>query len=1333
MNKHTIIRIASLFAFLLSSTQMMAQVTLSPSWPTASQSITITYDAKQGNAALVGASKVYIHTGVILDSPTGTTWSNTIGNWGQDDGVGQMTSLGNDVWQFTLTPDSYYGVDPSVNIFRLVMVFRNPAGDIVGKDASGNDIFMDIDPGFYVLFDNPASGSLFEQANTNFTISASTPSSASIDLYIDNVLVQSTTGTSLSYATSFSSAGSHTARVDANDGSTLKEKTATINIYDSSPVAARPAGVIDGVNYINDSTVVFSLLAPGKSYAHVVGDFNSWQVDPAYQMKKTPDGEHFWLEVSGLTSGQEYIFQYIVDGNIRIADPYTDQVADPWNDSSIPSETYPGLISWTNTSYGIASVLQTAQQQYQWQTTNFSGPARNELVVYELLLRDFTAQHSYQSVIDSIQYLKDLGINAIELLPVNEFEGNDSWGYNPSFYFAPDKYYGPKNKLKELVDVAHQNGIAVVMDLVLNHAFGQNVMARLYWDDVNNQLAADNPWFNQTSPNTCYYWGEDFNHESPYTQNFVDSVNSYWLTEYHVDGFRYDFTKGFTNVNDGNCGWNYDQSRINILERMANHIWSVKSDAYVILEHLTDPSEESVLSGYGMLPWKRVDEAYKNVISGWQLDTQHFGSAQDGGHMVYMESHDEERIMYQNLTYGNQEGSYNIQDLPTALDRVAMGAAFLYTVPGPKMIWMFGEQGYDYSIDYGGRVSAKPLVWQQYMQDPNRVDLKNTFAALLNLRNSHPVFNQGYFTWNDIGSARWINITHQDMNVVIVGNFDTHNITFTPTFPHTGTWYDYFTGSEVQYNGGTMTLGAGEWMLLTDVQLPLPAGFEVPQIVDVTPQGFTADDNITITFDATQATGNLVGATKVYMHSGVVLDSATGTTWSNVVGNWGADDGVGQMTSIGNDKWQISLTPRSYYSVAAGQPIYRLAMVFRDATGTNTGKGPGGSDIFVDVTQAAPQLVAPSNLTATASGSQVDLSWSDNTTIETGYVVERSYTSGTGYTVIATLAADVTTYSDTGLADSTYYYRVKATGSGGTETAYSNEASATVNTTSGLTVYFYKPSSWTTANVHYWNYTPAGALPQSVWPGPSMTLAPEEGANWYKYTFTGVTSTNLLFNDNGASQTADLTRNSDGWYKDGVWYDTKPAAPTGLTIHFYKPTSWSTANMHYWSVTPINSGNNIPDTSWPGVSMNDDGTGWWSYTIVGASCANIVFNDNGSSQTGDLSRCGEGWYNNAWSSTAARVADKLSASSQQFTFNLGQNYPNPANDFTIIDITLPQSQSINLSIYNIQGKVIKTIHGGSLNKGAHQFILNTNELESGIYFYRLQSDNQTLTKRMIIR
>ena len=240
---------------------------------------------------------------------------------------------------------------------------------------------------------------------------------------------------------------------------------------------------------------------------------------------------------------------------------------------------------------------------------------KSKLVIYELLIRDFLANHDFKTpFIDTLSYLDDLGVNAIELMPVCEFEGNLSWGYNPSFYFAPDKYYGPKNDMKAFVDSCHARGIAVIMDIVLNHCFGQSPFVQLYLDHYDTDqifMKIPNPWFNASSPNPVYKWGADFNHTSSSTQELVDRINAYWLTEYNVDGFRFDFSKGFTNTPGD--GFSYDASRIAILKRMANKIWSVKPSAYVILEHFTADAEEQELANYGMMVWGNNNYNYSEA------------------------------------------------------------------------------------------------------------------------------------------------------------------------------------------------------------------------------------------------------------------------------------------------------------------------------------------------------------------------------------------------------------------------------------------------------------------------------------------------------------------------------------------------------------------------------------------------------------------------------------------------------------------------------------------------------------------------------------------------
>jgi glycosidase len=413
-------------------------------------------------------------------------------------------------------------------------------------------------------------------------------------------------------------------------------------------------------------------------------------------------------------------------------------------------------------------------------------------------------------------------------MPVNEFEGNLSWGYNPSFYFAPDKYYGPKNDLKAFVDSCHNRGIAVIMDIVLNHCFGQSPFVQLYLDHYGTDqifMKIPNPWFNSSSPNPVYKWGADFNHENISTQKLVDSVTSYWLTTYKIDGFRFDFTKGFTNTPGD--GGSYDASRIAVLKRMANHIWSVKPDAYIILEHFAPNSEEKELSDYGMMLWGNINYNYTEAAMGYSSDLTAVSSQGRGWSVPvlvsYMESHDEERIMYKTITYGASSGDYNTTNLKIALKRMQLATLFFLTIPGPKMIWQFGELGYDISIDAGGRTSEKPIKWD-YFRDTDRYRLFLVYKLLNNLRETQPVFRTTTYSYSLSSPLKRIQLLHSTMNANVLGNFGVTSASIDPAFPQSGKWYEYFTGDSITVANvnDQLNFQPGEYRLYTTKKLASP-------------------------------------------------------------------------------------------------------------------------------------------------------------------------------------------------------------------------------------------------------------------------------------------------------------------------------------------------------------------------------------------------------------------------------------------------------------------------------------------------------------------------------
>ena len=609
-------------------------VTTNPAFPIEGKAVTLIFDAAQGTAGLKGyTGDVYAHTGVITDQSEKESDWRYASDWNVNVAKYKMTSLGNNKWELNITPDvrSYYGVPAGEKILKMAFVFRSSDGKKEGKDTGGKDIFVDIhETGLTVRFDQPSGIATLNSGET-LAMKASASMVADMKLFVGNEPIATQSNVKeITAEHTFLQAGNFEIRVEASIGGQTETATRTVNVLGETVQAPLPANVRPGINYLSIHEATLVLQAPKKKTVHVVGDFNDWKLSPEYQLKQ--DGEFFWITLSGLEREKEYAFQYVVDGTIYIADPYADKVLDPWNDSYIPSTVYPDLKPYpTGKAEGIVSVLQTGQTPYQWQVTDFKKPDRNQLMVYEMHIRDFTSEHSFNAAKDKLPYLKQLGINAIELMPVNEFEGNSSWGYNPSFYFAVDKYYGTKNDMRAFVDECHRQGIAVIIDLVLNHSFGQSPFYLLY-READGTPSADNPWYNQKSniPNAALQWGYDFNHQSTYTRALVDSVAGFWMKEYKVDGFRYDFTKGFSNTSQDTWANKYDAERIANLKRMSSEIWKRNSDAYVIIEHLTEgTTEEKELGKAGIMLWRNMNHAYCESAMGWP-DNSNFSGLYGG-------------------------------------------------------------------------------------------------------------------------------------------------------------------------------------------------------------------------------------------------------------------------------------------------------------------------------------------------------------------------------------------------------------------------------------------------------------------------------------------------------------------------------------------------------------------------------------------------------------------------------------------------------------------------------------------------------------------------------
>ncbi|MBE6240966.1 MAG: alpha-amylase [Bacteroidales bacterium] len=691
-----------------------------------------------------------------------------------------------------------------------------------------------------------------------------------------------------------------------------------------------PEGVKHGINYNTDGSVTFVFYdkdTAGQShkYCYIVGDWNEWTRNTDGAMYYDGSQGCWWITLDDFDPDTEYRFQYRLGNNsgtdTYVSDPYTEIVYDQWNDQYIA-----GVPAFPAGAKQLVSAFQINRPEYAWKHKDFKVEDKNDLVIYEMHFRDFTKSQDIEGAMTQLDYIENLGVNAVELMPIQEFDGNLSWGYDPNHWFALDKYYGTREEYKAFIDECHARGIAVIVDVVYNHATGSHPWAKMWWDGANNCTASNNPWFNVTAKHEFNVF-HDMNHENAMVKEMVKGSLEYLLTEYDVDGFRFDLTKGFTQNNtlgDVAAWGRYDQSRVDILKGYADHVWSVNSDAVVIFEHLADYSEEKVLAEHGIKLWRNMNGTYRSAVSGGSGDFS--GSYEKnlyGGWVSYMESHDEERLCYgagadaSSVTWGicgtltnwssditlaadgaffsakgvtfkaddmfkirkvgewndafnygastkgyklplNTEykltlgsgsqdmavpaaGTYDVyfslaaekvwlmeagkrpadpsvtpggatdDPFEVAMRRAGASAAFFLTVPGPKMIWQFGELGYDISIEHNGRTGEKPVKTDEYLAVPARKALYDTYASLLKFRRENPRFfdSDASFTWTPTGNVKKITCTADGKSFHVVGNFGKGQTTYTVP---SGTWTDYINGGTVS---GNITLKEGEFRLLT--------------------------------------------------------------------------------------------------------------------------------------------------------------------------------------------------------------------------------------------------------------------------------------------------------------------------------------------------------------------------------------------------------------------------------------------------------------------------------------------------------------------------------------
>lgn len=622
------------------------------------------------------------------------------------------------------------------------------------RQKGGKDIFLEVmDAGLQIAIESDLPSTMITPSTSTVTFKVGTTMKAAISLSINGTVVATEADTTLlSVKHTFDAPGNYEVKAVATAGDMTVEKTALYVYASDSQEAAYPGGTPKMGPVKNaDGSVTFCLGAPEKQSVILVGEWNDYEISNDYVMNYTDVNgmRYFWTTVKGLENDKMYGYYFLVDGNKSVGDPYARLVLDPWNDKYLLTDVYPGLPEYPigKVSDVPLAIYQGNINDYDWQVTDFKGVPASDLIIYELLFRDFTGTEgkadgngTVRKAIEKIPYLKTLGVNAIELLPIMEFNGNISWGYNPNFYFAPDKAYGTPDDYKEFIDVCHQNGMAVILDMVFNQSDGLHPWYQMY-------PVGSNPFYNMNAPH-AYSVLNDWNQGFPMVQEQWVDVLRYWMEEYKFDGFRFDLVKGLGDndsyANSGDSGTNaYNASRVARMRELQKVVESVNPNAYFINENLAGAKEENEMAETGQLNWANINGAGCQFAMGYNSnsnlnrmyapnDSRTWGST-----VSYLESHDEERLAYKQ----NKDGAAGVKgNEKVSMQRLGSAAVQMILAPGAHMIWQFSELGNSQTTknQNGGNNTDPKIVNWGLLDDADHKGLYDNYSELIALRTGNP-------------------------------------------------------------------------------------------------------------------------------------------------------------------------------------------------------------------------------------------------------------------------------------------------------------------------------------------------------------------------------------------------------------------------------------------------------------------------------------------------------------------------------------------------------------------------------------------------------------------
>jgi 1,4-alpha-glucan branching enzyme len=445
---------------------------------------------------------------------------------------------------------------------------------------------------------------------------------------------------------------------------------------------------------------------------------------------------------------------------------------------------------------------------FQWTDQYFKVPPLDDLIVYELQVEEFDA--SFDGVVQRLDYLAGLGVNALELLPITAVPLAFDWGYGPLHFLAPEDRWGQVTDLKRMVNACHEKGIAVIQDVVFQHVDPDFAYNRIYKDSGETGPMGSFP-DGQFGPQITY---PGF----PFTQEYFRIVNQYWLQEYHIDGFRYDYVPGYF---DGATGQGYANVVYQTYQdsRALPRFQDPQSFSRIIqcAEDLDDPQgilrqtysnatwQDSLLHKVrNMVEYQYVDQDFVNILNPYALgypESRDFNGKQASvAPFQYLNSHDHEHLITSfSVKSGiGGEGDLKFGDRANAA-RLQPYAIALYTCQGIPMLWQGEELAENYTLPEGGnaRVSTpRPMHWE-YFYDQYGQELMRLYRILGRLRHQIPALRSRKFqSIAVIPEAMTVAYQRQtpatadtvQQTAVVLINFSNSDQGITIPFPQAGTY-----------------------------------------------------------------------------------------------------------------------------------------------------------------------------------------------------------------------------------------------------------------------------------------------------------------------------------------------------------------------------------------------------------------------------------------------------------------------------------------------------------------------------------------------------------------